>query len=231
MKGKIFGVGVGPGDPELLTLKALRVIGDCDVIAVPGEKPEDSTAFRIVKNACPELRAKTLLGIRMPMTKEKEDLRKSHVEAVQCLCRYLDEGKNIAFLTLGDPTVYSTYMYVHQGICSLGYEAEIISGVPSFCAAAAKLETEIARKEEQIHIIPASYPAEDTMSLPGTKIFMKSGRRMPDIIKNVKECGQDVSMVVNCGMEDERVYRSAAELPEDAGYFAIMFMKEKGDRV
>ena len=88
----------------------------------------------------------------MPMTKDKDRLKKSHADGARILEAYLDQGKAVAFLTLGDPTVYSTYIYLHNIVKEAGYETEIVSGVTSFCAAAARLEMDIASKAQQIHI-------------------------------------------------------------------------------
>ena len=78
MDGKLYGIGVGPGDPELLTIKALRLIKECDVIAVPGSIPQDTVAYKIVEGIYPEIGKKELLGIHMPMTKDKAVLKTSH---------------------------------------------------------------------------------------------------------------------------------------------------------
>ena len=141
MSGKLYGVGVGPGDPELLTLKALRIIKEVDVIAVPGTDAKKSVAYQIVEGAFPELSEKMLLAVPMPMIKESDALKKAHDEGAEQIKKELDTGKNVAFLTLGDPTVYSTYLYIHKRVAEMGYETEIVSGIPSFCAVAAKLNT------------------------------------------------------------------------------------------
>lgn len=229
MAGKLYGVGVGPGDPELLTLKALRVIRESDVIAVPGRCPQETVAYGIAAKACKEIGQKNLLGIHMPMTKDEEKLKKSHEEGVRLLREQLDQGKDVAFLTLGDPTVYSTYIYLHHRVAELGYETEIVSGVPSFCAAAARLNTEIAKKAEQIHIIPASYQVQDALKLPGTKILMKAGKKLA-AVKEILRDGQDtVVMVENCGMESEKIYDEIGQLPDEAGYYTLLFVKGEGE--
>ena len=192
MAGKLYGVGVGPGDPELLTLKALRVIGESDVIAVPGRRPRETVAYRIAAEACKDMGQKELLGIHMPMTKDEDELEKSHEEGIKLLREQLDQGKSVAFLTLGDPTVYSTYIYLHHRAAELGYETEIVSGVPSFCAAAARLNTEIAKKAEQIHIVPASYQVQEALELPGTKILMKAGKQLPKVKIGRASCRERV---------------------------------------
>lgn len=169
-------VGVGPGDPELMTIKACKIIRNCPVIAVPGKAPEETVAYQIAAGAEPAVREKELLGIHMPMTKDPKILEESHRAAVKKLKEELDAGKDVAFLTLGDPTVYSTYLYVHQELREAGYQTEIISGIPSFCAAAARVQMGIGEKAEQIHIVPASYQIQEALELPGTKILMKAGR-------------------------------------------------------
>ena len=157
MRGKIYGIGVGPGDPELMTLKAVRLIREADVIAIPGKDRESCTAYQIASGAVPEIKDKEIILVVFPMTKNETVLRESHEAAVQSLTALMDQGKTIAFLTLGDVTIYSTYGYVHQKLLSLGYESILVNGVPSFCAAAAKLGISLGEKAEAIHILPGSY--------------------------------------------------------------------------
>ena len=114
MRGKIYGIGVGPGDPELMTLKAGRLIREADVIAIPGKDRESCTAYQIASGAVPEIKDKEIISVVFPMTKNETVLRESHEAEVQSLTTLMDQGKAIAFLTLGDVTIYSTYGYVHQ---------------------------------------------------------------------------------------------------------------------
>ena len=227
MKGKLYGVGIGPGDPELLTLKALRVIRESQVLALPGREPKDTVAYKIVQGACPEIEEKELLAVDMPMTKDPARLAASHDEGAAKVMEYLDRGEQVAFLTLGDPTVYSTYLYVHKRVEAAGYETEIVSGITSFCAVAARLNMGLVEKAEPLHVIPASYQIEEALKLSGTKVLMKAGKKMADVKRILKAQELPVAMIENCGMPDEKIYRSVEEIPEDAGYYSLIIVKEK----
>lgn len=237
MSGTLYGIGTGPGDPELLTIKALKIIKQADIIAVPGNVPQDSVAYKIVDEALKRAAAegfavcsladKELLAVPMPMTKQKEALDQAHDLGASMIQEKLDENKSVAFLTLGDPTVYSTYLYVHKRISQLGYQTEIISGIPSFCAVAAKLNTGLVEKAEPLHVIPASYQIEDALTLSGTKVLMKAGKKMERVKAILKETDTQGMMIENCGMPDEHIYRCVDEIPETAGYYSLIIIKEK----
>ena len=126
-KGIAYGVGVGPGDPEYMTLKACRLIRENDVMAVPGKVPQDAVAYKIAVQAVPELAEKELVAIDMPMEKDRELIRKSHAEAAKLIESYLDEGKNVVYLTLGDSTIYCTFSYIQHILEADGYGVELVS--------------------------------------------------------------------------------------------------------
>ena len=229
MQGKLYGVGVGPGDPELLTLKALRLIKENEVIAVPGKDIQASVAYQIVKGAYEDLDKKTLIPVAMPMTKDPQVLKTNHDKAADQVEDYLREGKNVVFLTLGDTTVYSTYLYVHKRILERGYEAEIVSGITSFCAVAARLNMGLVEADQPLHVIPATYKAQEMdeiLKLPGTKVLMKTGKKMKQVKESIEKSGQKAVMIENCGMPSEKIYRYAEEIPEDSGYYSLIIVKE-----
>ena len=107
----------------------------------------------------------------------------------------LDQGKNVVFLTLGDPTVYSTYMYVHQRLEAKGYPVAIVSGITSFCAVAARMNMSLVERSEPLHVIPASYQIEEALKLPGTKVLMKAGKQMKYVQEQVKDFGKNAVMI------------------------------------
>lgn len=230
MTGILYGAGVGPGDPELMTLKAVRLIRENEVIALPGPDAKETVAYQIAVQAVPELAEKTLLSVDMPMTHDKEEMNRNHEKAADIIEAYLKEGKNVVFLTLGDPTVYSTYLYVQKRILNRGYQTELVSGITSFCAAAARTGTSLVEWDEQLHILPAVHKLNSNLSLPGNYVLMKSGRKMQQVKEILKASGRDVVMVENCGMKNEHIYRSTEEIPDDAGYYSLIIAKESRDK-
>ena len=224
MRGKLYGVGIGPGDPELITLKAKRLLEEADVIFFPGSIPEDTVAYKIVTGAA-DLRNKEIVGIAFPMTKDKKILEESHRAGALKIEKYLDEGKTAVFPTLGDATLYATYMYVHKLIAADGYDTEIVPGVPSFCAAAAKLNDSLVERSEELHVIPSSYGVEKALDLPGTKVLMKSGGKFREVLSKARTSGQNICVLENIGMENEHIYKDPDE-SIDAGYYTLIIVKE-----
>ena len=105
----------------------------------------------------------------MPMIKDREKLIEIHDEDAAFTAEKLNEGKDVVFLTIGDPSIYSTCMYIHKRLKRMGYETELIPGIPSFCAAAARLDISLSENSDELHIIPASYGVEESMRLQGSE--------------------------------------------------------------
>lgn len=226
MTGILYGVGVGPGDPELMTLKAVRLIRENEIIALPGAKAEETAAYQIAAAAVPEIAKKRLLSVCMPMTHDKEKRQRCHREGAKIAEDYLRDGKNVIFLTLGDPAIYSTFTYIQQIVEADGFETRLVSGVPSFCAAAARVGQPLAVWNEPIHIYPAVHRLEEHLPESGACVLMKSGRRMKQVKELVKQGGWDAVMVENCGTEGERVCSHVDEMPDEAGYYSLVIAKK-----
>ena len=227
MKGIAYGVGVGPGDPELMTLKACRLIRENRVIAVPGKEPKEAVAYKIAVQAVPELADKELVAIEMPMVMNREKQLEAHRAGARQIAEYLDQGENVVYLTLGDSTVYCTFTYLQTILEAEGYRTELVNGIPSFCAAAARLNIPLMEWNEQLHVIPAAHKTDVKLDQPGQYVLMKSASHMKEIKERLKESGRSVQVVENCSMPDEKIYRSVDEIPDDAGYFSLIIAKEK----
>ncbi|MDX6718345.1 MAG: precorrin-2 C20-methyltransferase / precorrin-3B C17-methyltransferase [Solirubrobacteraceae bacterium] len=165
MSGRLFGVGVGPGDPELLTIKARRVIEAADVVAYPNARHGRSVARRI---AAPYLRADVLeVALTYPVTTEVTDhpggydaaLLEFYDAAAAQLTTHLDAGRDVAVLCEGDPFFYGSYMYLHERLASR-YETEVVPGVTSFSAAAAAAGTPLAKRDDVLTVLPGTLPPD-----------------------------------------------------------------------
>ncbi len=225
-KGKLFGVSVGPGDPELLTFKAVRVIEESDVVAVPNIGHKRQTAYTIAEE---HLAGKQLLDCSTPMTKDRAVVEAAYERIADDLCALLDDGKNVAYLCLGDIAIYSTYIYVHDIVVARGYEAEIVPGVTSFSAVAAKLGTALCEGPERLLVAPVmASDIDEILDVPANKVFMKSGKAVHELRDKLAEHGQleHASMVANCGLPDEKVFERFADIDDDTDYFSVVIVKD-----
>jgi precorrin-2/cobalt-factor-2 C20-methyltransferase len=225
-KGIFYGVGVGPGDPELLTVKALRTLERCPVIAAPQTKSGEMLALDIVRRAA-ALEGKTILPLFFTMARDKSQQRAAHETAADAIAAHLTAGRDVAMLNLGDVSIYATFGYIMDILRERGYEAVMIPGVPSFCAAAARLGLSLVSGETPLHIVPAGDPA--SLELPGTKVLMKAGKRLPQVREALTARGllEQAAMVEDCGLPTEKLYSSMGDVPEAAGYFATVIVKEQ----
>ncbi len=230
MRGKLYGIGVGPGDPELLTLKAKRLIEECDYVAVPVKKiGEDSVALNIAKGAVdiPQEKVKEIL---FTMNKDKAKREQCRQEAAESIMALLDEGKSIAMLALGDIGIYSTYAYVHKRLIKAGYNVQMISGIPSFCAGASKANISIVEGNESFAVIPSLKgidQVEKALSVFDNLVIMKVGNHVKDIYDILVARGKEDNAIIisNVGMEGEYV---GPLLPDkEYGYFTTMIIKNE----
>ena len=220
MKGIFYGVGVGPGDPELMTLKSVRIIMENDTIALPGIQAEQSTAYKIAIQSVPDLKNKNLIMLPIPMTKDPNEVLTAHKESVRIITEYLMKERNVIYLTLGDPNLYSSFSYLRDIISDMGYKTETISGVSSISACASRLNISLAQGNEPLHIYTSF---DEINSYDGNIAVMKVGRsiqNIPDILKRKK-----IYAVEKCDMKGECIYKDA--LPEKAGYFSMIIAKDK----
>ncbi len=222
MAGIYYSVGTGPGDKKLLTLKAVEVITSSDIIILPDSGSGENAVKKIIDEY---IKDKTIIYCDMPMIRDKEKLRRIHESHAHNIAKLLDEGKNVAFPTLGDPGIYSTAMYIHQLLGDMGYKTEVVPGVPSFCAAAAALGETLCEGSQMLHIIPASYgDVEYAINLPGNKVLMKSGKSIKDVIEKADHLS--VRAVERLGMENEKIHYDTTTLDENSSYFTVLIAKE-----
>ncbi len=218
---KFYGVSVGPGDPELITIKAKKAMESCKVIATPVTKGEKTLALDIASGIV-DFKDKEIVKLNFLMVRDKDALHESHIEEAEKISRYLDEGKDVAMLNLGDASLYSSFSYIAEIIDDWGYEIEVIPGVTSFCATAAKLKTSLTQMHKPLHILPAG-EIDNIIGLEGTKVIMKSGKAIKELKKKLE--GKDVKAVQNCGLPEEKICNSLEEIADDASYFTTLLIK------
>ena len=194
LKGTFYGVSVGPGDPELMTLQAVRLIRQCPVIAAPQTASGQMLALDIARSA---------LG---------------------------EAGQDVAMLNIGDVSIYATFGYLQEILQAGGYATAMAAGVPSFCAAAARLNVPLTGgMDTPLTIVPGGW-TDRVLEMPGTKVLMKAGRQLPVLLDTLQQADKlkKSALVCNCGLPDERVYPDLSlERPqEQAGYFATVLVKE-----
>ena len=225
-KGILYGLGVGPGDPELMTLKAVRLLRQADLIAVPDKGSGNKTALQIVSA---HVEGKPLLYCPTPMTRDHSAWDACHEAIADRICQELDQGKTVAFITLGDPTVYSTYIYIHRKVAARGYQAELVPGVTSFCAAAAKLGQPLCENNQRLLIVPASCDLGDSLEIKASKVFMKAGSCIMELQDALRTSGdlERASLAENLGLEGERLLPHFGELTEPSGYFSVVLLPQE----
>ena len=211
MAGKLFGIGVGPGDPELLTVKAINAIKQLDVIIAPKtEKKDGSVALNI---ASQYIKPETEIVYQVfPMTvgfAEDDTVWQSNKQEILEL---LQAGKNVGFLTLGDPMFYSTYIYVFRLLQHEAVEIETIPGIPAFCAIGSATNTPIVEGDSILSIIPANMPEDRVRSALKTcdnAVLMKVYKNSDAVIDMLAEEGlaKQAVLASRCGLDDEVIIR------------------------
>jgi len=231
-RGTLVGIGTGPGDPELLTLKAIRAIRESDYIAVPDAGSGESTALSIVE---PYIEDKPLLECRFAMSSDMASRREARQIAAQSIIELLDQGFNVGFITLGDPTTYSTYMYVHTIVSAAGYATQIVPGITSYTAAAAALQVAVCEGDEAVVIIPARHAAdiEELLDAPGNKVIMKSGKNLQGVLDMLKSrgLGSQTLIASRVTMPGEQLFYNIDEFEQadSTGYFTLAIVKPQAN--
>lgn len=231
--GTLYGIGIGPGDPELITLKGTRLISACRNLFVPKARTaSESVALAIARPLVgPDARIEELV---FPMTADREELAEKWDAAAARIAEVLTAGDDACFLTLGDPLLYSTYIYLLRALRSRlpDLKAVTIPGITAFGAAAALAEFPVGEGREPVTIVPAADDLTDVrraLTQGGTVVLMKIGKRLRELLDLLDGEGflERSVFVSHVGMEAERIEtdlrRLKAEGPE-AGYLSIILV-------
>lgn len=224
--GTFYAVGVGPGDPELLTLQAANILKRCPVIAAPQTKSGQTLALDIAQGAL-DLREKEILPLSFTMSHEPALREESYQTAARQIEAFLQKGLDVAMVNLGDVSVFATAYYILERIREDGFQTVMAPGVTSFSAVAARLGCSLTQIDAPLHIIPASADLDRALQLPGTKVLMKSGSAIHEMVRALERAGllDRAALVADCGLPTEQVYRDLRELPENLSYFATIIVQ------
>ncbi|MDH4163225.1 MAG: precorrin-2 C(20)-methyltransferase [Nitrospirota bacterium] len=247
MAGKLYVVGVGPGDPELLTLKAARIIKSVPVLCVPkGREEGASLALSIIKGAV-SVEGKKIVELHFPMVKtasnaecgmqsEESDqqLETKWKAAADAILSQLDGGSDAAFITIGDPSIYSTFFYLHSRLLEQrpALTIEFIPGISSITAAAAQAGMYLGLGNDRIAILPANYldSLQETLERFDTVVLMKVNKVFDEVREVLVRMGLAAGAVyvARAGMEDERIIKDITRVRSgDLNYFSLVIVRKQ----
>lgn len=230
---QLIGISVGPGDPELITIKALQALRDCDVLFVPQAKAaEQSVAKGIVEGfQISEERFRTVI---FKMDRSRDFLRQRYQEVAVLIIEEIEAGRTVGFLTLGDALTFSTWIYTLDAVRQArpGLRIETIPGVTSYAALAALSENSLGEQKETVLILPCPDDMEklrQAIISHDLVVLMKIGHRLPEVIELIKEMGIINKCVLGrrIGMEGGEVYEDLTKLVLSGreGYFSTMLIR------
>jgi len=191
----LIGIGVGPGDPELLTVKAVKAIHNADIIMCPASNEDrPSIALSVVSSIIDKSKNQKIIKLIFPMTKDKDVLEQTWKRNAKIMAETVLSGKNVVYLTVGDPFLYSTWIYMYKDLKENypDMNISVIPGIVSIFTFAAKVGVSVAEGSEKVAIIPSCYDLSSVKEIAKhseSMIFLKDGRYFDQVIKVLKESG------------------------------------------
>ncbi|NSW82380.1 MAG: precorrin-2 C(20)-methyltransferase [Syntrophothermus sp.] len=232
MLGVFYGIGVGSGDPELLTLKACKTLRLLDVLITPVTAEEkESLAYNIVRDLLNH--NVEVLFRRFPMSEDPAIWQESAAAVAEEIRILIENGKNVGFVTLGDPMFYSTYVYLLQELKRRGIDAQTIPGISSVTAACSKTGVSLAEKNERIAIVPAVYAHTDIQPILDafdTVVFMKVKGDCSSLIERLERAGmkETAVFVSRLGLDNERIVYDLDEIRGcNVNYLSLIIARKK----
>lgn len=230
MTGKLYGVGLGPGDPELMTLRAHRLIAGASVVAYPALAGAASFARAIAADVIPSDAQEIVMDV--PMSVERAPAQAAYDKGAAEIALALDAGKDVICLCEGDPFFYGSFMYLFARL-SADYEVEVVPGVTSITTCAARAGMPLAARNERLTILPGPLPeAELRARIEGAEsvAIMKVGRHLAKIRGVIDALGlTERAVYVERASLPEEVVLPLADAPEKAPYFSMILLTKGAD--
>ncbi len=235
----LIGIGVGPGDPDLLTVKAVKAIQSADIIMCPASKDDrPSIALSVVSSLIDKSKNQEIIKLIFPMTKDKDILEQTWKRNAKIMAETVLTGKNVVYLTVGDPYLYSTWIYMHKDLKENypDMNISVIPGIVSIFTFASKVGVSVAEGAEKVAIIPSCYDLSSVKEIAKhaeSMIFLKDGRYFDQVIEVLKESGfPDDSIFAigqDLGTENEIIRKMTLGEVNDSSlttkYFSILVVK------
>lgn len=221
--GTLFGIGVGPGDKELLTIKALNTIKKCKIIVAPAAKEDGgySIAYETAKDYIDKKTTVYLKHFPMGTADKKEKV----YEIYKLIENELKKGNDVAFLTIGDPYIYSTYIYLLEFIKNRNYNVKTIPGIPSFCAAASISDSILVIGDEILTIMPASKVSE--IKDEKYVVIMKVYKKEKEILDMLDRKGFSYTYISRAGRDNEKILRNREDILKNCDYMSLIIAHRK----
>ncbi|WP_417910153.1 precorrin-2 C(20)-methyltransferase [Candidatus Electronema sp. PJ] len=239
--GRLYIVGIGPGDPELMTCKAVRILEQARVWAVPKAKEEGMSSALQIARAMVATDGKTVLELCFPMKKIRlgqqpaPDVAQGWQEAAQAVLAHLEQGQDVAFPTLGDPAIYSTAFYLLHTLRELqpSLPVTVVPGITAMSACAAQVISPLGLGDDVVTVVPAAFDDErlrDILLTADAVVLMKMFRQLPRLISLLDELGltDKAVLVERCGLDDQHIYTDIRlALGRELHYFSTLIVRKK----
>ena len=240
MQGTFYVVGVGPGDPQLMTLKAAKILENCDVWFVPSAFENGGSMALKIASGEVSREGKTILSHRFPMKQihrgeaPDPEVKSAWQEAAKTIMTCLADGQDVVFPTLGDPAIYSTGFYVCETLQEYGspFKVEIVPGVSAIGASSAVAALPLCLGDERLVVIPATFENErirEILELSDVVVFMKVYKVMDRLVGLLDELGlaDNAVLVERCSLEDQKIWKNVREaVGQDIHYFSTMVVRK-----
>ena len=233
MIGTLYGLGIGPGDPELITVKALRLLNAAPVIAYPAPERGESLARKIVAPHLDGAEAKTEVAIRMPLVEARFPARAVYDRAADDLGGHLEAGRDVAVLCEGDPFFYGSFMYLF-GRMAERFRVEVVPGVSSLTACAAVLGAPLAARNDVLSVVPA--PLEEAalkarIEEVEAAAIIKVGRHFAKVHRVLDELGlaSAARYVEHATMDSQKILPLDAVGADGVPYFSMILVHKRGE--
>lgn len=236
---ELIAVGCGPGDPDLLTVKAVKAIQNADIIMCPTSKQDKpSIALAVISSIIDENKKPDIVNLVFPMTKDRDVLESTWQNNAKIIAEHVLAGKKVVYITVGDPYLYSTWIYLHRELETKypSIKVTVIPGIVSMFTFASKVGLSLAEGAEKLTVIPSCYDLSQVKELArnsDTMVFLKDGRYFDQVIQLLKDAGFSDNSIFAIGQDldtkDEIVKRlTLGEVTKDTmttKYFSIMVVK------